>query len=705
MDTHGETFKEEAYELLSKLESALLELEEIPDDADLIGCVFRYMHTIKGSGAMFGFDDIAAFTHEIETLLDLVRNGEVPVTKELVNLILSACDQIHSMLDAYDSSEPADERKTSEIITSLKKFIPGISKKDDSPAADSPTPAHTNENLAVLEESATYRIRFRPDCDILKNGTNPILLLNELRQLGICKVVAHTDTVPELEDFDPCSCYTYWDVILTTRQGSNAIKDVFIFVEDQCELKIEVIYEGEELDEESGYKKLGEILMERGDVNQEEIKRILGSQKRLGEMLVDAGLVDYAHIESALLEQQHIKELKRKRHNIKTVSSIRVSSDKLDNLVDLVGELVIAQSRLSQTAVEQKDPALLSIAEEVERLTGELRATAMSIRMVPIGTTFSKFRRLVRDLSNELGREVEMTTDGAETELDKTVIEQLNDPLVHLIRNSIDHGIEQPEIRESSGKSRQGKINLSAIHSGSNVLIQIRDDGAGLDPEAIRLKAIENGVISGDAELSEKELFSLIFAPGFSTANKVTNISGRGVGMDVVKKSIDSLRGTIDIISRKGVGTTITLKLPLTMAIIEGLQVEIEDACFVMPLSVVEECIELTREDISRSHGRYIINVRGEAVPYIRLREWFMINGDIPLIEQIVITENDGHRVGLVVDRIIGENQTVIKTLGKFYHNVNGISGATIQGDGTVALILDIPELVHTVEMEEVASC
>ncbi|MEW6419551.1 MAG: chemotaxis protein CheA [Nitrospirota bacterium] len=699
MDKHREIYKEEAYELLSELETSLLEMEENPDDMELIGRVFRAMHTIKGSGAMFGFDDIAAFTHEVETVFDMVRNGKIRITKELIDLTLSARDQIRAMLDASDGGKAADELKAREIIAALKKIVPfEVHKKDK----------EWNEDLirplikGGLEKNITYRIRFRPEPHIFANGTNLIPLLDELCQLGECRIIAHTDAIPHLKDINPEFCYTYWDIILTTSKGINAIKDVFIFIEDDCELKIDIIDEDGELDNEKDYKNLGDILIERGDITTEDIRKALSAQKRIGEILVETGAVDPVRVESALIEQKHVREIREKRQTVESASSIRVPSDRLDSLVNLVGELVTVQARLSQTATIQNDSNLLSIAEDVERLTWELRDNTMSIRMLPIGTTFSKFRRLVRDLSNEMGKEVEMTTSGGETELDKTVIEKLNDPMVHLIRNSIDHGIESPKIRESAGKPRKGTVHLSAVHSGANVLIQIKDDGAGMDPDAIRAKAVEKGLITPDVEMSEKEIFSLIFAPGFSTAKTVTNVSGRGVGLDVVKRAIDALRGSIDISSQKDIGTTITLKLPLTLAIIEGLLVKIGAEYFVLPLSAVEECVELTHEDVVKAHGRHLANVRGQIVPYIRLREQFKINGERPAIEQIVIVGVEGQRGGFVVDNVIGEHQTVIKNLGGMYKNTKGISGATILGDGTVALILDIPKLVESVEQKEV---
>jgi two-component system chemotaxis sensor kinase CheA len=690
MKDQREAYKEEAFELLAELETSLLALEEAPDDAELIGRVFRALHTIKGSGAMFGFDDIAAFTHEVETVFDLVRSEKMAVTKTLVDLTLKAGDQIRGLLDGSNIGGVADEMRANEIIDSLRRLIPERSeptKAVPQPVLPVPMPMDS-ENRDI-----TYRISLELHRDIFSSGTNPILLLNELRDLGQCEVIAHTEVIPDLEDIDPEGCYPFWDVILTTRRGIDAIKDVFIFVEDECTLSIEVIDDAGAGDDEPPPKRLGEMLVERGHVSREDLQKALGSQKRIGELLVDAGLVQPSRVESALVEQEHIQAVRKKQQKDEQTSSIRVPAERLDSLVNLVGELVTIQARLSQTAASLEHSDLLLISEEVERLTAELRDNTMSIRMLPIGTTFDKFKRLVRDLSSELGKDILLVTEGAETELDKTVIERLNDPLVHLIRNCIDHGIELPDARKASGKPVQGTVHLSAAHSGANVLIRIADDGAGLDVEAIRAKAVERKLIPPDVEQTEKEIFGLIFAPGFSTAGKVTSVSGRGVGMDVVKRSIDALRGSIDISSQKGAGTTITLKLPLTLAIIDGLLVEVGDGRFVLPLSTVQECVELTREDVGRAHGNHMIHVRGKLVPYIRLRELFSINGNVPDVEQIVITESVGGKLGFVVDKVIGEHQTVIKSLGKMYRGVEGISGATILGDGTVALMLDIPKL------------
>ena len=613
-DNHTEAFREEAYELLGDLETSLLALEEAPDDMELIQRIFRDMHTIKGSGAMFGFDDIAHFTHEIETVYDKVRDGKMSISKELINLTLQAKDQIRLMLDATPHDKALQEPILQETVRAFKE----LAQEDEgitfplSPATPAPAASPSPIKEVPAPGMTTYRIRFTPSPDIFLTGTNPLLLLDEIRSLGECKIVAQLGAIPCLDDINPERCYTSWDIILTTDKGMDVIKDVFIFVEGDCELTIDQIDNAAEIEREPDYKKLGQILTERGDITEEALQGTLREKKYIGEMLVEKGLVTSDKVESALMEQQHVRKMReRTQAKDEGISSIRVPVEKLDILVNLVGELVTVQARLTQTASNLHNGELASIAEEVERLTAELRDTTLNVRMLPIGTIFGKFKRLVHDLSQELGKEIELVTDGAETELDKTVIEKLNDPLVHLIRNSIDHGIESPYARISAGKTATGTIRLSAVHSGAHVIIQIKDDGKGLDKEAILSKAMEKGLAHPGTDLTDKEAFNFIFFPGFSTAEKVTGISGRGVGMDVVKKGIDALRGTIDISSQQGAGTTVTIKLPLTLAIVEGLLVNIGDGNFVLPLSIVEECVELTRED-AKSHMGATSRISGE---------------------------------------------------------------------------------------------
>jgi two-component system chemotaxis sensor kinase CheA len=696
------TYREEAGELLAELETSLLDLEETPDDNDLINRVFRAMHTIKGSGAMFGFDEIASFTHEVETVFDMVRNGQMTVTKRLLDLTLKSRDHISYLLN-IPAGEDVDRSEGDEIIAGLRQLVPQLEmpQKGSSEVPAIELPILSEEDLA---NESTWRIRFRPSQNILMCGTNPISLINELRTLGTSHVVAQFDEVPPLDDLVGENCYIYWDIILTTTRGEDAIKDVFIFVEDDCDIRIELIDSSGLIDREQGYKKLGDILVERGDLSPVEMQKVLLLQKRFGEILVEQGIVSPEKVQSALVEQLHVKSVRKERSEApqqEAAASIRVPAERLDQLINLVGEMVTVQAHLTQVSFAGGDPTFIAISEEVERLTNELRDTALNIRMLPIGSTFSKFKRLVRDLSQELGKEIEMETFGADTELDKTVIEKLNDPLVHIIRNSIDHGIEMPEARRTAGKSSIGTVYLGAEHSGDSVLITIRDDGAGLDRDAIRAKAIDNGLISAAADISDREIYAQIFAPGFSTAAKVTSVSGRGVGMDVVKRGIEGLRGSIAVDSVRGSGTTITLKIPLTLAIIDSLLVKIGKDHFVLPLAAVEECVELTREDIKNSHGRNLANVRGAIIPYIPLRQHFCIADQRPDIEQIVIADIHGTKVGFVVDHVVGEHQTVIKSLGKLYRDVKGVSGATILGDGTVALILDMGVLLQSIESLE----
>ena len=640
---------------------------------------------------MFGFEDIAAVAHEMETVFERVRAGSLAVSAELIDLGLLALDHLRALV-ALAAGEVCKRPDGNGLLARIREFSGGR------PAADTRAAASGRPRVGAVQR--TYRIRFHPPADIFQRGLNPLGFLHELYTLGECLAVVQTQEIPDLQNFDPQRCYLFWDLILTTAADVDAIRDIFIFIEDGCRLTVTLIDEEGWPENAADYKRLGEILVERGDLATRDLEQVLRERKRLGESLVEAGLVDGSRVGSALAEQQRIQELRRQRQEGGSAKSLRVNSEKLDQLVDLVGELVTIQARLSQTSLRSHDPDIAAVAEEVERLTWALRDQVLNIRMLPIGTTFGNFRRMVRDLGAELGKEVELVTGGGETELDKTVLERLNDPLAHLIRNCIGHGIESPAERLEAGKTRTGRIQLSARHAGSNVQVQISDDGRGLDCRRIRAQAVASGLLAPEAELSEKELFELIFLPGFTTAAEVTNVSGRGVGMDVVRQAVDGLRATIDVASRPGQGTTFTMELPLTLAIIDGLLVDIGGENFVLPLSAVEECIELKQEERKKSGARNLVYLREELIPFIRLRERFGIPGAAPEIEQIVIAAFEKRRVGFVVDAVVGENQTVIKPLGRLYRDARGLSGATILGDGSVALILDLPQLV---QMEEIA--
>jgi two-component system, chemotaxis family, sensor kinase CheA len=677
MDRHREAYREEAADLLRELEASLLELEASADSPELVGRVFRALHTIKGSGAMFGFDAIAQFTHEVETAYDGVREGRVAVTPELVGVSLAARDHIQSLLQ--ESGEPtALQSAGAEILERLRSAVPMAGA-----AAAGSGPVEKTSAGTAAGPPATWRIRFDPAAEILLNGTNPVLLFRELETLGELSLMAHLDRIPELDEIDPEQCYTHWDAMLTTSAGEDAIRDVFIFVEDRAVVKVQRVASDER-------RRVGEVLADRGDAAPGEIERILGQRPRAGDTLVQAGVVPRDRVEGALLEQRHLESARDKRQQVLSDAVLKVPAERVDNLVNIVGELVTVQARLNGYALAAGESEIQFIAEEVQRLTEQLRETAMGIRMLPIGDTFSRFKRLVRDLSRELGKKVELVTEGNETELDKTVIDQLSDPLVHLIRNAIDHGIEAPEARLAARKPAAGTIRLSAEHSGAHVVIRVADDGKGLDREAIRRRAAERGLISAGAVLSDQQTDALILAPGFSTSRQVTEISGRGVGMEVVQRSLESLHGTLAISSEPGRGTAITLRIPLTLAIIEGLLVEAGGAHYVAPLSNVLECIEIRRGAGGRSA---VVEVRGELTPYIVLRERFRSPGCPPEIEQAILADTREGKFGFVVDRVIGDHHTVIKKLGDLCRGADEFSGATILGDGSLALILDFDKL------------
>jgi two-component system chemotaxis sensor kinase CheA len=641
-DQFKQSFREEAHEILVDLEAALLELNENAGDGELVGRVFRGLHTIKGSGSMFGFEDLAAFTHNLETAFDEIRNGRLEINPELIDLTLAALDQIRAMLEeGAGGAAPADADACTRILAKVR-LLTGMAEIQPAGEKTASVPASS----AAAGPLREWSIRFAPGPDLMLNGTNPLLLLRELRQLGGLSVKASMAGVPPLAELDPERCYVAWEMVLATAVGRDAIRDVFIFVEDYCELSIDP------------------------------------ATNDAPSSLADAT--------APTLDEPRTQSGGRRTYDKPdNATSLRVPAAKLDQFVDLVGELVTVQARLSELAARRDDSEIAEVSEEIERLTSSLRENSMNIRMLPIRATFEKFRRLVHDLARDLGKDVELTIEGAETELDKTVIDQLSDPLMHLIRNSMDHGIEPGDLRAARGKRPTATIHLSARHSGASVLIGVSDDGGGIDSEAVRNRAIEKGLVSADAALTEAETFALIFQAGFSTAKQVTDVSGRGVGMDVVRQRVDSLRGTIDVASTPGTGTSVTLRLPLTLAIIDGLLVSVGEACFVLPLANTLECIELTGKDIEQANGKHVANVRGEIVPYIRLREHFNIHSPRPEIEQIMLVETEGGRYGFVVDRVLGDCQTVIKNLGRFYRHVQVVSGATILGNGTVALILD----------------
>lgn len=702
LDQISSVFLEEAGELLENLEDQLLTLENNPTDLETIGAVFRAMHTIKGSSAMFGFTAISEFTHEVESAMDQVRNGIVPVTSELIGLLLNARDHIRSMLDAGQDVSSEQTANSQSLILAFKTFVAqnGGTQPEDLILSAGNTPPESLNTVKQEKPADTYRIKFRPCKQIMQNGTRPELLVKELTELGTATVVAFNEDLPALSKMDPELCYFSWDIILTTTKSKNDIDDVFIFLDSESTFTVDKI----QLDPD-GSHRIGEILVDRNDVSKKELDSIMQEHKQLGQILVDKQLISEQQVKSALAEQQHFKALNNESASGQgpqtsgaLQQSIRVSSEKLDQLVDLIGELVTFNARLEQLAIEKNIPVLKNLSEQCERLAVSLRDTSMEIRMLPIGTLFTRFKRTVRDLSDQLGKKIDLQIEGAETELDKTVIEKLNDPLLHLVRNSVDHGIEMPVERAAKGKDAQGTVTLSARHQGGVVIITIKDDGAGLNKERIRQKGIEKGLISMDDNLSDSEIFHLIFQPGFSTAKQVSNISGRGVGLDVVKKDILSLGGSVSIESEPGQGTSFILKIPLTLAIIDGMLTQIGNTKYIIPVNAISECLFYSQLGRKSSDSLFPhTEVHGKDVTCIDLRTYFNIPDPRPSKPEIVTINTQDGVAGIVVDKILGTHQTVIKPLGKLYQNCLGISNSTILGDGSVALILDVYKLIDMI--------
>lgn len=687
-------FQEEVVENLAELDGALLELEKNPTDMDVVDRIFRAVHTLKGSCDMFGLAAVVRLAHDLESLFDQVRTGWRRVGKELLDASFAAKDRFAVLLaeggegaDGEAGEDPALDARLKALLRTPDLPDTGPSGPDADAVDDAAAlvPAH-----ALSGEVRHWRIRLAPSGTGALETADPLALLDELRALGELDVCCDLTAVPELEALAPADCRLRFEAVLTADTArvpdANALRDIFFFLENPGDVVIEAC----EADSEPPSPGPAADAPPSAPVVAAAPAPAVASVPEVPRPAAPAPVAAPAAKDAPKRPQPVAKK--------ESMHSLRVDAAKLDDLVNLVGELVIAQARLTQLASGLAHPALTSVAEEIERLSNELRDNTLGIRMLPIGTTFSRFRRLVRDLSSEMHKSIELVTEGGETELDKTVIEQLNDPLVHLLRNSIDHGIEPPEERLAAGKPETGSIVLSAEHAGGEVVLSIIDDGRGMDPARIRAKAEEKGLVSPETRLSESEIYNLVFLPGFSTAEKITNVSGRGVGMDVVKRSMDALRGKIDIQSELGKGSRITIKLPLTLAIIDGLQVKAGEDQYIIPLSLVEECVELSHEDGPASGRGRTIRLRGEIVPYIRLREAFGLAGEAPGIEQVVVTRFEGERAGIAVDQVIGQQQTVIKSLGSYIGTVAGISGATINGDGTMSLILDVPTLVATVK-------
>jgi len=686
MENFRRKFIEEASESINNLEEALLELEVSPDNNKLIQKVFRVMHSLKGSGAMFGFEKISEFTHHLESLYDLVRNNKLALSKELFNITLLSVDHIKLLLN----NEPLNSELMVVHDNINKKIIDFFAQVQTNELNETDVELVLNsidENVEkfipeqVSGAVASFYIKFEPFSGIFENGTNPLFLLDELAASGTVFTIVNTSQVPDIQSISPITCYTAWELVLVTDKTEDFIRDIFIFVESDSNLIINNFYEGDIFQKENVAAKLEYFRNHTKKIN---INDLLKNNEPVVEKINIIKKNDFVEIKN---------ETNNQKENI--ISTIRVSSDKLDHLMNLVSELVTTQARLSLYAEKNRENELIAIVEDVQKLSRQLRDNAFDICLIPVESMLTRFRRLVRDLSNELGKEVDFITEGTDTELDKTIIEGLMDPLLHIIRNSIDHGIENEQDRLKLSKPKIGKILFKAFYSGASVVIEISDDGRGIDIDGVRSKAIENKLITHDSVLSDKELLNLVFIAGFSTAKTVTGLSGRGVGMDVVRRKIDEIRGNVEINSKKNIGTTITIKLPLTLSIIDGLLINISETKYIIPLSVVEKIYEVLHYRVEKAFNNIIV-LDGTQFPFLNLRKEFLIKDAPPSQEQMVMVKYEDKLMGILVDSVIGEYQAVLKPLGRHFKEQEIISGATILGDGTVALVMDTNKIIYT---------
>jgi two-component system, chemotaxis family, sensor kinase CheA len=707
----------ESRDLLQQMEEALLTLEQNPEDEEKINAIFRAAHTIKGSAGLFGLDFIISFTHVAESVLDKVRNGQIPVTEEVVALFLEVGDFISKLIDhvAEGTKPDADTMVVNDgLINRLNVYLGAP------PATASALPvASQNEASGEVEsldgvETSCWHISLRFGPDTFRSGMDPFSFLRYMNTMGkIVHVATITQALPALEEMDAESCYLGFEISYESQASKVEIESIFDFVRDDCDIHIlpphsQVQHYIDLIDRLSNEEmKLGEILVKCGTLTPTELESALAKQadvaaddkQPIGQTLVNEQLVQPAVVNAALEKQRQVKETKNSESNY-----IRIDANKLDELINLVGELIIAGAGATLIADRIGDSAMNEATSNISTLVEQVRDSALALRMVQIGATFSRFNRVVRDVSKELGKDIRLEISGEETELDKTVVEKISDPLTHLVRNSMDHGIESAEARVAKGKPAYGTLKLNAFHDSGSIVIEVSDDGAGLNRDKILAKAIDKGLVSPDHSLSDKDIYNLIFEAGFSTADAVSNLSGRGVGMDVVKRNIQALRGTIDIQSTPGLGCTMSIRLPLTLAIIDGFLVGVAESSYVVPLDMVVECIELSAEDYasSVSDKRNFINLRGEVLPYLKLRDEFESKGEPPARQNIVVMQYANQKIGLVVDKLIGEFQTVIKPLGKVFEHVKGIGGFTILGSGSVALVLDVPRMMQLANMESI---
>ena len=652
-------FFEESFEGLEVMETGLLQLGVGEPDLEAINTIFRAAHSIKGGGGTFGFTAISEFTHVMETLLDEMRAGKRLVTREAVDVLLEGVDRLRGLLGSARDGTPADAEEIAATSQRLEQLLKGEAVASQASAVATPAP---------VTAAVGWRVRFVPAPHLFQTGNDPARLLRELHGLGPCRVECELDRLPAGSEFDPEICYLAWTIDIDHDVTEAAVREVFEWVDNDAEIHLTPLTAAPAADATTT-PTLSAV--------PEAANRRSEDDRRQGERRQQPGAATAS------------------------TSSIRVDIDKVDALINMVGELVITQSMLSQLAADF-DVALIeklrSGISQLERNTRELQESVMSIRMMPISFSFNRFPRLVRDLSAKLGKQINLKMAGENTELDKTVLEKIGDPLVHLVRNALDHGIELPDVRVAKGKPAAGTLTLNAFHEGSNIVIEILDDGAGLDRDRILAKARERGIVGEHDQLNDEQIFDLIFAPGFSTAAVVSDVSGRGVGMDVVRRNIKDLGGVVEVESTTGKGSVFRIRLPLTLAILDGQLVRVGEEVYIISLVSIIESLQVKPDAVSSVAGQSeLYRLRDEYLPIVRLYDLFDVKPDSENLRDglLVIVEAEGRKIGLFVDDLLGQQQVVIKSLQTNFRRVDGISGATILGDGKVAMILDTAGLIH----------
>jgi two-component system, chemotaxis family, sensor kinase CheA len=689
-----DAFFEESLEALDSMETALLALDIGAPDKELINTIFRVAHSIKGGSATFGFSDIASFTHSLETMLDELRSGAMQVTLAMSDLLLKSVDIMRAMLRAVQQKKPIEAQRVSDLQFDLELMI---AQKNSAPAAVEAEPVRASpESAAVPAAAATatrWQITFRPFAELFARGNDPLRMMRELGELGELESTAELSALPAFAALDPQSCYLAWNLVLSADVTESAIRQVFEWAEGDCDLQVKLV------DSTTG-DAAASMAPVSADTDAPASAHATPAQAATTAAPVPATAVK---LEAVAKPEAPIEK-------VADSGSIRVSVEKIDELMNTVGELVITQAMLSQLGSKLEGPTAEKLRgglAQLERNMRELQESVMRVRMLPINVVFSRFPRMVRDLAQRLGKQVELKLTGEQTELDKTVLEKIGDPLVHLVRNSIDHGIESPDKRAAAGKSTAGTVHLDACHRGGNIAVEVTDDGGGLDKERILAKARDRGLVGPNDVLTDAQVYELIFLPGFSTAEKTTDVSGRGVGMDVVRRNIKELGGKIELRSELGKGSKTIITLPLTLAIVDGQSVSVGAETYIVPLVSIVESMQLKAENVSRLSGRgEVFSFRGFYLPIVRLYEVFGVEPRTKVLHEglVVVAEGEGHqRIGLFVDDLLGQQQVVIKSLEANYGHVEGVSGATILGDGSVALILDIPGLISALSIRSAA--